>query len=283
MSPAPQDDCGYALLDCGDKRRLERFGAVLVSRPAPGAAWNRGLPVAAWNAAALAFDKEQGWRGEAPPDWRVRIGGVTMALRPAGAGQIGVFPEHAAVAERILRRHADSPVPLRVLNLFAHTGLATLMLAAAGGFALTHVDGAAASVKQARENAALSDLADRPVRWIAEDAAAYMRRETRRGKRYDILLADPPSFGRGGKGAAKEWKLERDLPDLLRLARALLGDGGLLALTCHSEGWKDGRLSDAVRETGGFTNIAEESLTLSPETPRGNNLPGGRLLFAQAF
>lgn len=280
----------YALLDCGNGRRLERLGGVTVSRPAPGATGKRGLPDAAWNAAHLTFtrgtSRGTGWRGEAPNDWRVRLGGVTMALRPAAAGQIGVFPEHAAVAEKILSRIAKSEnAPLRVLNLFAHTGLATLMLASKGCTA-AHVDGSAAAVKQARENAALSALADKPVRWLTDDALAFMRREVRREKKYDILLADPPAFGRGGSNGGKklgEWKLERDLPELLELADKLLERNALLALTCHSEGWEDGRLSEAVRANKHFKNIKEEKLTLTPETKSGAPLPGGHLLLAEAF
>lgn len=273
----------YALLDCGGGRRLERFGGVLVSRPAPGAHWRRGLPDDAWNAAELSFTKESGWRGDAPADWTVRLGGVTTGLRPAGAGQVGVFPEHAAVAAKILSRRrsaAGESTPLRVLNLFAHTGLATLMLAAAD-CEIVHIDGAAAAVGQARANAALSGLADKPVRWIADDAVKFMRREVRRGRKYGVVLADPPAFGRGGKNNG-EWKLERDLPALLGLADALLDAGGLLALTCHSEGWEDGRLPAVVRENTGMREIAEEPLTLAPESPQGNPLPGGRLLFARA-
>ncbi len=282
-------DDTYAFLDCGEGRRLERFGGVLVSRPAPGAAWKRGLPERAWNAAALSFARETGWRGEAPADWRARFGSALLRLRPSGAGRVGVFPEHAAVAGGVLRRCGGAPEAgaLRALNLFAHTGLATLLLAAAG-FAVVHVDGAAAAVKQARENAALSGLGDAPVRWLTDDAAGFLRRELRRGSRYDVILADPPSFGRGGKGGGKktgEWKLERDLPELLDLTRALLVPGGLLALTCHSEGWEGGRLSEAIRDSGAFTAIEEEPLLLAPsapDAPRGAPLPSGRAAFARA-
>jgi 23S rRNA (cytosine1962-C5)-methyltransferase len=280
------DKADHALLDCGGGRRLERFGTVLVSRPAPGAQWRRGLPESAWNAAELSFTRETGWRGEAPPGWRVRLGGVVMGLRPAAAGQVGVFPEHAAVAGRILDRavhigNNSGGGPVRVLNLFAHTGLATLMLAAGGDFEIVHVDGAVAPVKQARENAALSGLADKPIRWLTDDALGFLRRETRRGNRYDIILADPPAFGRGGKKGG-EWRLERDLPELLALADSLLDPGGLLALTCHSEGWDSGGIAATVREHTGLRNIEGEQLLLRAETDAGMPLPGGQLLLARA-
>lgn len=274
MSP---DADGYAFLDCGDGRRLERMGGIVVARPAPAAIWRRRLPDAAWNAADLSFDRRSGWRGTAPDGWRMRLGGVVMALRPAAAGQVGAFPEHAAVAVKILSLPFPEERPIRALNLFAHTGLTTLMLAASPlPFETAHVDGAPASVKQARENAALSGLADRPVRWLADDALGFMRREVRREKRYDVVVADPPAFGRGGKKGG-EWKLDRDLPTLLGLARELLREGGTLAVTCHSEGWEDGRLSEAVRDYAGARNVAEEPLALRPEAGGGAALPCGRL------
>lgn len=266
----------YALLDSGNGRRLERFAGCTVSRPAPGALWRQGLPKNIWTAADLSFSRETGWQGEAPANWHVHIGGVTMTLRPAGGGQVGLFPEHAAAAKKILAR---AEAPGRVLNLFAHTGLATLMLAAAGNSEITHVDGAAVSVKQARENAALSGLSEKSIRWLVDDTLTFLRREARREKRYDIILADPPSFGRGGKKAG-EWRLERDLPELLALSRELLNESALLVLTCHTEGWADGRLSEMIREHASLKHVEEENLTLTPEAASGKPLPGGTMLFA---
>ncbi len=233
----------YALLDCGDGKKLERFAGVTVERPAPAAPFRPHLAGEIWRRADLIFSKKTGWRGEAPADWRVRFGEVVLLLRPAAGGQLGVFPEHLPVAEWLAEKAGEQPFQgkaekngaLRVLNLFAHTGLATLRLALLPGTEILHLDAAAAAVRQARENAAASGLAERPVRWITDDALGFMRREQRRKKKYDLILADPPAFGRGRKG---EWKLERDLPELCELAAELLDPGpAAFALTCHREGF----------------------------------------------
>lgn len=238
----------YAFLDCGHGRRLERFGGATVSRPAPAALAAPRLGTREWDGATLTFERGTGWKGEPPPDWSASFGSVTLQLRPAAQGQIGVFPEHAAVCDRLdVALDAFSGDNLRALNLFAHTGLATLRLAAHGKIAETiHVDAAAAAVRQARENADVSELADAAVRWLVDDALSFLRRDVRRGRRYDVVLADPPAFGRSKKGG--EWKLERDLPALLDSIRNLLPrDRALLCLTCHREGWRDEDLRRSVR------------------------------------
>ncbi len=282
MTPGAGEDAGYAFLDCGEGRRLERMGGVALSRPAPAAAWRRGLPEAAWRSAPLSFTREDGWRGDAPADWRVRFGPAVLGLRTMAGGQVGVFPDHAGVVGTLLSL-PDFPEesPCSALNLFAHTGLATLQLAATGRFAVAHVDGAAAAVKQARENAALSGLSEKPVRWLVDDAVGFLRREGRRGKKYSLVLADPPAFGRAGKGAG--WKLERDLPELLSLARGVLAPGGVLALSCHSERWDAGRLSRALRDAGGFRVAGAEALASVPEAGAGNALPCGWCLLARVY
>lgn len=254
----------YEFLDCGNGRRLERLGGVVVSRPAPGAAGRRGLPDAAWNRADISFDREKGWKGAAPGDWRVELDGVCLGLRPAAGGQIGVFPEHAQVAAKALAEMEKlfaAGERIDALNLFAHTGLATLRLASREGVAVTHVDAAGAAVRMAKENAALSGLADRPVRWLVDDVLEFCRKDERRGRRYGVIVADPPAFGRGGKG--REWKLERDFPELLGLLGKLLGKPGLLCLTCHREGWTAGTAARSVRGAfGGRMKIDARELTL---------------------
>lgn len=229
----------YELLDCGDGRRLERFAETLVARPAPAAAFPPALSPAEWRRADLRFTREGGWEGTAPEGWLFRSGPAVLRLRPASRGQLGVFPEHARVCDRLDRLLSSSPPResgTRALNLFAHTGLATLRLAARRDFAeIVHVDAAAAAVRQARENAAASDLMDAPVRWLVEDALTFLRRELRRRRRYDCILADPPAFGRSRKGG--EWKLEKNLTELFAAMQELLMPEGVLCLTCHKEGW----------------------------------------------
>ncbi|MCC8166142.1 MAG: class I SAM-dependent methyltransferase, partial [Planctomycetes bacterium] len=172
----------------------------------------------------------------------------------------------------LLAGQVRSEGPLSVLNLFAHTGLVTLMAARAEGVSVTHVDAAPASVRQARENAVLSGLEDRPIRWIVDDAAAFLRREVRRGRRYGVIVADPPAYGRSRKGG--EWKFSRDLPMLLETAAELLADPpGRLFLTCHEEGFGRDDATTLVRSVLGG-NARAEQLRLAP-ADGGQALPAG--------
>lgn len=271
----------YAFLDCGDGRRLERFGDVVVYRPAPGAAFTPGLPPERWREAALAFTREKGWRGEAPDDWRVTLGRAVLMLRPAAQGQIGAFPEHLEVAKRLEALIAEMrppPAGRRVLNLFAHTGLASISLALLPETGVTHVDAAASAVKQARENAAASGVADTAVRWLVDDAMTFLRREARRDNRYNLVLADPPAFGRSKAGG--EWKLERDLAGLLETAGGLVHPGGHLCLTCHREGWSRDDLRKRLQASlPRFRVIDAFALRLCPDGG-GRTLEAGHCVMA---
>ena len=171
------------------------------------------------------------------------MGNIVLALAPSGGGQVGLFPEHAAVTDRLRRLFARRTPPSggwRSISLFAHTGLVTLGLASLAGMGETvHVDAAGSAVRRARENARLSRLREAPIRWVVEDAGTFLRREIRRGRRYDALTADPPAYGRSGGG---DWKLERDLPGLLDMIGKLLVPGGFFCLSCHRTGWDGARL-----------------------------------------
>ncbi len=242
----------YRLLDVGGGARLEQFGERVVDRPHPGALGSRGDPDA-WRHADLRFDRERGWTGEphALDPWPIGIGGVTLELRPTEAGQIGLFPEHLAmlpwitgqVRARIAAGDTTKPPP-SVLHVFAYTGLASLAIASAGG-SVTHVDSARPTVAWARANAERSGLADRPIRWIVDDAVGFIARETRRNRRYDGLVLDPPSYGHGPQGQA--WRLERDLATLLAGAAKLVAPTGFVLLTAHSPGYDGDRLAAELR------------------------------------
>lgn len=231
------DDLTYRLLDAGELRRLERFGRFVVERPAPTAAGWR-LDHAAWRTADLRFDGAD-WTpaaAEVEP-WTVAIDGLSMELRPTSSGGLGLYPEHAAnidwLAERVRERSAaGGAAPPAVLNLFAHTGLVTLAAARAGA-AVAHVDAARGAVDWARGNARLSGLQDRPVRWLVDDAAAFVAREARRGRRYDGIVLDPPSFGRAG---TRRWRLADELPALLAACAAVAGNDTFVLLTAHTAG-----------------------------------------------
>ena len=239
---------GYALIDAGDGRRLERFGERLVDRTAPGADEPRRRP-AAWGAADLRFDRSRGWSGrsDVSAPWPIQLEGLTLELRATDSGGVGLFPEHLANAAWLageIRSRAGGESAPTVLNLFAHTGLLTLVAARAGA-GVTHVDAARGSVAWARHNAELSGLADRPVRWIVDDALEFVRREGRRARRFDGILIDPPTYGHGG---SRPWRIETDLPELLEACNAVIGVKGFVLLTAHTAGIEAESLEGALRE-----------------------------------
>ncbi len=263
-------ELNYALLDCGDGRRLEQFADVLVDRPAPAAVWTRALPASAWKRAQLVFSKETGWQGTAPDDWRVCLGRVVLGLHPAHGGQIGVFPEHAAVGnifESALAANRPSATGWRALSLFGHTGLATLRLASLAHVdEAVHVDAQPAAVRQAKENAVLSGLESKHIRWLVDDVMLFLGREQRRGREYHIIVADPPAYGRNRRSGG-EWKLERDLPGLVHSAEQLLADNGVLCLTCHPAGWDADQLARFLRaNTETLRMELTEELSLAPDS-----------------
>jgi len=278
----PGDD--YALLDAGDGRRLERFGGVVLDRPAPAAEGApRRLPDA-WGAAAARYERGVGGRagrwvpaGAVPERWTVVIGGLPMELRPTPAGQVGLFPEHAAVAawaeDAAEAVAATGGRPAAVLNLFAYTGLASLALARAGA-RVVHLDASRPAVAWARRNAALAGLEDRPIRWLVEDAARFVARETRRGQRYDGVVLDPPTYGHGPGGGA--WRLAEDLEPLLAAIRPLLAPGPwFVACTVHATGMPPDLLAEATRVALGPGGGVPRVLDLALEAASGARLAAG--------
>jgi 23S rRNA (cytosine1962-C5)-methyltransferase len=230
-------DDGYALLDAGDGRRLERFGPRTLDRPAPGAGGSRrALP--RWPEADLTFQTYRGWTGRADPAaaWEVAIAGLVMECRATASGGVGLYPEHATnlewLARQVAARTAVLGRPPAILNLFAHTGLVSLAAARAGA-SVAHVDAARAGVAWARRNADRNDLAGRPIRWLVDDAAGFVEREVRRGRRYDGVVLDPPSFGHAG---GRRWELREDLPALLRACATVAADDAFVLLTAHTTG-----------------------------------------------
>lgn len=244
-----QGSGGYELVDFGGGARLERFGSRIVDRPHPGALGARRDP-ATWAAADLRFNRDRGWTGPAAchGTWAIEVGGLTLELRATEAGQVGLFPEHLAMAPWLRDRTeatggAGGGAAPVVLHLFAYTGVATLALAAAGA-SVTHVDSARPTVAWARRNADVSGLADRPIRWIVDDAPAFAEREVRRGRRYDGLVLDPPTYGHGPAG--RQWQLAEQLPGLLDTCAALLEPDAFVLLTAHTPGLDGDRLASML-------------------------------------
>jgi 23S rRNA (cytosine1962-C5)-methyltransferase len=269
---------GYRLEDVGGAARLEQFGERLVDRPAPAALGARGDPEC-WAAADLRFERDRGWAGPgvAAGPWPIEIAGLSLELRATEAGQVGLFPEHLAmlawlraqVAARTTGGDGDAPA---VLHLFAYTGLATLAMASAGA-AVTHVDAVRPTVAWARHNAELSGLADRPIRWIVDDAVAFTGREIRRGRRYAGVVLDPPSYGHGpGSGA---WRIELQLASLLGAVARVLEPDGFVLLTAHTPGFDADRLArDLGRALGRNADVVEAG-DLALETADGRQLELG--------
>jgi 23S rRNA (cytosine1962-C5)-methyltransferase len=261
-------EADYDLLDLGGAARLERFGERVVDRPAPGALDARRAPDA-WADADLRFDRDRGWSGsgaDAGP-WPIAIAGATFELRATDAGHVGLFPEHAAMLPWLLDQ---APGP--VLNLFAYTGLVTLSLAAAGA-SVAHVDSSRPTVAWARRNAERSGLIDRPIRWIVDDARAFVAREARRGRRYRGIVLDPPSYGHGAGG--RPWQLEAELAGLLVAARAILEPGGYVLLTAHTPGFEADRLASMLAEGLARAPRTVEAGELALETADGRRLELG--------
>jgi 23S rRNA (cytosine1962-C5)-methyltransferase len=259
MRPPATDQPGFALLDAGNGRRLDLLDGRVLDRPAPSAVGPPRLPPADWDTANLRFDRETGWIGVDVTPWTVAIDGLTLELRPTDAGQIGLFPEHVRFWPWLRTALAGHPDP-GVLHLFAHTGATTLALARFGA-RVTHVDASRPAVAWARHNAALSGLADRPIRWIVDDANAFTEREGRRGRRYDGFVIDPPSYGHGPRGS--RWDLADALPDLLDACAAVATDDAVVLLTSHTTGLDANDLADALIdafEPAPGTEVAAESI-----------------------
>ncbi len=284
MDVRPTD---YALLDFGAGRRLDRFGPIILDRPAPGVAGVPILDPSAWARATARFgraagaDDLAGWDGAdaLAPGWEVAIDGLRLEIRPTPSGQVGLFPEHAEIAgwaaERAAAIQQDLGRPLEVLNLFAYTGLTTLALARAGA-RVVHLDASRPAVAWARRNAARSGLDGSPVRWVVEDARVFVAREARRGRTYDGVVLDPPTYGHAPRGGGA-WRLESDLAGLLAGCAAITGPApALLVLTAHTAGVGAAALRSAV--AGAFDPAAAqqaEVVALGMRRPDGDRLPAG--------
>jgi len=259
----------YALLDSGAGRKLERYGPYRVIRPEPQCLWSPARPGRLWDGADAVFDPE----GD-EDDGRWRFAGAPLAPFPLAWGDVrftgrftsfrhlAFFPEQAANWAWLDERVRSSGRSLKILNLFGYTGVASLVCAAAGA-QVTHVDASKRSVAWARENAEASGLAERPLRWLTEDARKWVQREARRGSLYDGIVLDPPKFGRGPGGEV--WRLLEDLPALIAGCAALLAPGAsFLLINAYAERLSGlalaGLLGEALTGRGGGIDWGELAL-----------------------
>jgi 23S rRNA (cytosine1962-C5)-methyltransferase len=270
----------YALLDSGGGRKFERYGPYRFIRPEAQALWQPANPE--WQADGEftgGRDDEGGGRWDLAPDvperWAIGRGALRFYATNTPFRHLGFFPDMGAqwdwMAARLAAR-AVSATRSRVLNMFGYTGVGSLVAAAAGAD-VTHVDASKKAVAAARENAGLSGLGEAPVRWLIDDALKFLRREVRRGSRYDGILLDPPKYGRGPDGEI--WALERDLPELVQLARQLLSDdASFVVLTVYAIRMSALAIAALMDETMAGANGSIESGDMAiREESRGLLLP----------
>ena len=223
----------YELLDVNKANRLERWGDVILIRPDPQAIWNLPQDDRLWKKAHAIYHRSNAGGGywevlkSVPDVWSISYGDLKFNLKPMGFKHTGLFPEQAvnwALLQDIIKKQNR---PVKVLNLFAYTGGATIACLNAGA-AVTHVDASKGMVAWAKENAVISGVADKQVRWLVDDCKKFVEREIRRGNKYDGIVMDPPSYGRGPNGEV--WKLENNLEELLRLTSQILSDNPIFFL-----------------------------------------------------
>ena len=222
----------YVLLDASDGERLEAWGKYSLVRPDPQVIWKGERRHPLWKNADANYRRSRGGGGawgenRLPEKWTVGYGTLRFSIKPMGFKHTGLFPEQATNWDWFSALIKDARRPIKVLNLFAYTGGAT-MAAAAAGASVCHVDAAKGMVATAKENAALSGLSDAPIRYIVDDCRKFMERELRRGNRYDGIIMDPPSYGRGPTGEV--WKIEESIDAFVALSAQLLSDKPLFFL-----------------------------------------------------
>jgi 23S rRNA (cytosine1962-C5)-methyltransferase len=228
----------YELIDSGNQKKFERFGRYKIVRPASQAIWKPNLSEREWLQADGIFTRDDAcqWLKEIEGDWLVDVAGIKFKLCPTDFGHLGIFPEQKKVwiwIQSLIKEKAKlRKEPIRILNLFAYSGGATIA-AALTGAEVCHLDASKGMVMWARENAELNGCLNKPIRWIIDDVKKFLVRELKREQKYDGIILDPPSFGRGNRGEV--FKIEKDLPYLLEQCRMLLSKEPLfLVLSCHT-------------------------------------------------
>lgn len=222
----------FELIDCSRGEKLERWGDYYLVRPDPQAIWDTPRRDRRWTRPDAKYSRSSSgggsWdKGKLPESWTIKYGELSFNVKPMNFKHTGIFPEQACNWDYAMRKIRGADREISVLNLFAYTGAATLACAAAGA-RVCHVDAARGMVVWGKENAALSGLSASPIRWIVDDCVKFVEREIRRGHRYDAIIMDPPSYGRGPSGEV--WKLEDNLWDFVSLCAQVLSDEPLFVI-----------------------------------------------------
>ncbi|KND50665.1 MAG: 23S rRNA (cytosine1962-C5)-methyltransferase [Parcubacteria bacterium C7867-001] len=271
-----EDFSGYELLDSGDHMKLERFGYLVLSRPDTQAIWKKSKPEL-WGNANAEFVWENGkgaWKknSDVPESWTVAYTDALLYAKLTNFKHVGLFPEQAANWSWTDERIKTLKKP-KVLNLFGYTGAASV-LAAKAGAEVTHVDSSKASLAWCKENAEASGLAEDAIRYIHEDVRTFVKREVKRGAKYDGILLDPPAFGRGAKDEV--WKIEEDLLPLMEQLKELLGDasGSFFLLNGYAAGYSPLSFKQLVQSVFANNEVQYGELRI-PETDSTRFIPAG--------
>ncbi len=270
----------YEVLDTSKGEKLERWGKYLLVRPDPQVIWNTKREHPGWRKMNGHYHRSSAGGGEweffdLPKEWQIHYKSLTFNLKPFSFKHTGLFPEQATNWDWFSELIQNAKRPIKVLNLFAYTGGATLSAAAAGA-SVCHVDASKGMVNWAKENAAASNLSDKPVRWLIDDCVKFVEREIRRGNQYDAIIMDPPSYGRGPKGEI--WKIEESIYPFIELTTQVLSDNPLFFLiNSYTTGLQPAVLSymlntTLVKKYGGHVEASEIGL---PVLDNGLVLPCG--------
>ena len=270
----------YSIIATGDGMKLERWGDVYLLRPDPQVIWPERTDMSAYKSLNAIYNRSEsgggGWKilKKMPQEWVVSYGDLKFLVKPMGFKHTGLFPEQAVNWDRMSELIRSASRPISVLNLFAYTGGATVACLAAGA-SVCHVDASKGMVERAGENVRLSGLKDKPVRFIIDDCKKFVQREIRRGRKYDAIIMDPPSYGRGPNG--EMWKIESELYPLVELCAEVLSDNPLFFLiNSYTTGLQPMILKNILTLTvGAKFKGTVEAYEVGIKTEEGIDLPCG--------
>ena len=270
----------YSIIATGDGMKLERWNDVYLLRPDPQVIWPERIQMSAYKSLNAIYNRSEsgggGWKilKKMPQEWTVSYGDMNFLVKPMGFKHTGLFPEQAVNWDRMRELISNAGRPVNVLNLFAYTGGATVACLAAGA-SVCHVDASKGMVERAGENVRLSGLKDKPVRFIIDDCKKFVQREIRRGRKYDAIIMDPPSYGRGPNG--EMWKIESELYPLVELCTEVLSDNPLFFLiNSYTTGLQPMVLKNILTLTVGSKFPGEpEAYEVGIKTEEGIDLPCG--------